>query len=74
MSIGYEVIGDPLDTGINSSDAPVALVTGYCLWQFDGAAWSLKKDRSLANQQPSAPPETPGVYSGQLIFLLAVPA
>ena len=39
---------------------------GYSLWQYDGAAWRLKKDASLPGARPSAPPKVPGLFPGQI--------
>jgi hypothetical protein len=48
--------------------------SGYCLWEFEGAAWILKKDRSHDGYVPSAPPSVPGRFRGQLRAVMAVPA
>lgn len=72
MSIGFEVVNDPKDVGIKTSDQPAASVTGYCLWEFDGEQWLMKKDCSKASYQPSAPPAVQGTFRGQLKSLLAV--
>jgi hypothetical protein len=47
--------------------------SGYCLWEFDGAAWLLKKDRCAAGHVPSPPPSVPGRFRGQLRAVMAVP-
>jgi hypothetical protein len=47
--------------------------TGYCLWEFDGAAWILKKDRSDRGHVPSPPPSVPGRFRGQLRAVMSVP-
>jgi hypothetical protein len=49
-------------------------MSGYCLWEFEGAAWVLKKDRSNGGFVPSAPPSVPGRFRGQLRAVMAVPA
>ena len=59
----------PLTTG-----AVAHATTGYCLWEFDGAAWILKKDRCQPGAVPSAPPSAPGRFRGQLRAVIAVPA
>ncbi|MGP0070139.1 MAG: hypothetical protein ACLQGP_41895 [Isosphaeraceae bacterium] len=48
--------------------------SGYCLWEFDGAAWIVKKDRCKAGYVPSAPPSVPGRFRGQLRAVMSVPA
>jgi hypothetical protein len=48
--------------------------TGYVLWEYDGSAWVLKKDRCKPGAVPSAPPSTPGRFRGQLRAVVAVPA
>ena len=48
--------------------------TGYCLWEFDGAAWILKKDRSDRGHVPSSPPSVPGRFRGHLRAVMSVPA
>jgi hypothetical protein len=68
---------DPAPAGheqatITADDAYLA--AGYCLWEFDGAAWILKKDRCKPGAVPSAPPATPGRFRGQLRAVMAVPA
>ena len=47
--------------------------TGYCLWEFDGAAWILKKDRSHRGHVPS-PPSISGRFRGHLRAVMSVPA
>jgi hypothetical protein len=51
-----------------------AATTGYCLWEFDGSAWMLKKDRCQPGAVPSAAPSEPGRFRGQLRAVMAVPA
>ncbi len=48
--------------------------TGYGLWEFDGAAWILKKDRSDRGHVPSPPPSVPGQFRGHLRAVMSVPA
>jgi len=48
--------------------------TGYCLWEFDGSAWILKKDRSDRGHVPSPPPSVPGRFRGHLRTVMSVPA
>jgi hypothetical protein len=48
--------------------------TGYCLWEFDGATWILKKDRSDRDHVPSPPPSVPGRFRGHLRAVMSVPA
>lgn len=73
MSIGFEIVNDPKDAGIKTSDQPGASLTGYCLWEFDGEQWLMKKDCSATDYRPSSPPATQGTFRGQLKSLLAVP-
>jgi hypothetical protein len=47
--------------------------TGYCLWEFDGAVWILRKDRSDRGHFPS-PPSVPGRFRGHLRAVMSVPA
>jgi hypothetical protein len=68
---------DPIPAGherltVTGDDAYLA--SGYCLWEFDGSAWMLKKDRCKPGAVPSAPPSTPGRFRGQLRAVMAVPA
>lgn len=74
MSIGFDIVNDPQGVGFKSSDQPGASLTGYCLWEFDGSQWQLKKDCSKPEFKPSEPPAGPGTFRGQLKSLLAVPA
>jgi hypothetical protein len=67
--------------GMDPAPMPIILTTksdprnpGYCLWEFDGATWVLKKDRTQAGYVPSAPPLVPGRFRGQIRAVLAVPA
>jgi len=48
--------------------------TGYSLWEFAGAAWILKKDRSDLGHVPSPPPSVPGRFRGHLRAVMSVPA
>jgi hypothetical protein len=60
--------GMAMTTGAGDSVA-----SGYCLWEFDGAAWILKKDRCNVGYVPSAPPSAPGRFRGQIRAVMAVP-
>ncbi|MEZ5945105.1 MAG: hypothetical protein R3C18_27270 [Planctomycetaceae bacterium] len=39
---------------------------GYALWEYTGSAWKLRKDASIPGAQPSAPPQMPGLFRGQI--------
>lgn len=39
---------------------------GHALWTFTAEGWELKKDASLADARPSAPPAQPGLFVGQI--------
>jgi hypothetical protein len=45
---------------------------GYVLWEFDGLAWSLKKDLSASGFGPSSPPTVVGKFRGQIRATMAV--
>jgi hypothetical protein len=73
----YWPVVEPMlaDTGVTRTTIgdPVN-ATGYCLWEFDGSAWLLKKDRCQPGAVPSAPPTEPGRFRGQFRAVMAVPA
>lgn len=76
------VASDPLaaeDQGLTAAKATTtgradAAATGYCLWEYDGASWMLKKDRSELGHVPSPPPAVPGRFRGHLRAVMSVPA
>ncbi len=39
---------------------------GYSLWEFDGATWVLKKDRTVTGAIPGNAPQVAGRFRGQL--------
>jgi hypothetical protein len=45
---------------------------GYVLWEFDGLAWSLKKDLSKSGFGPSSPPTVLGKFRGQIRATMAI--
>ncbi|CAN5914837.1 hypothetical protein BH23PLA1_BH23PLA1_11340 [soil metagenome] len=63
----------PIPT-VTSSGTVSASGSGYCLWEFDGSSWVLKKDRSASGFVPSSPPTIAGRFRGQLRAIMAVPA
>jgi hypothetical protein len=65
---------DPAPIPITLTTKSTPVKPGYSLWEFDGATWLLKKDRSKAGHVPSAPPSVPGRFRGQIRAVLAVPA
>ncbi len=59
---------------VRSTGRADSAATGYCLWEFDGAAWIMKKDRCYSGYVPSAPPSVPGRFPGQLRAVMSVRA
>ncbi len=71
------VVALPTEDGkktVRTTGRAASAATGYCLWEFDGATWILKKDRCYSGYVPSAPPSVPGRFPGQLRAVMSVPA
>lgn len=56
--------------GINpqsvTSSAGSGELYGYALWKYGESGWQLAKDCSVEGAVNSGPPETPGLYPGQI--------
>jgi len=76
MSVSFDVVSSdvPHEVASTTSTNYSALISGYCLWQYSGDAWVLKKDCCNEGFRPSSAPASPGAFVGQLKSTLAEPA
>ena len=76
MPVSFDVVTSnaPHEAASSTSTNYSAQVSGYCLWQYTGHEWMLKKDCCNDGFVPSPAPTFPGAFAGQLKSTLAQPA
>lgn len=56
----HEIFMSPSSQG--ARDVPM----GHCVWEYNGASWSLKKNEAQNGGVPGTAPLEPGRFKGQL--------
>jgi hypothetical protein len=76
MSVSFDVVCSdaPHEVASATSTNYSAQISGYCLWQYTGDEWVMKKDCCKEGFQPSAAPAAAGTFVGQLKSTLAEPS